>query len=290
MIESKALNMKPLLAYNKVVQPQDVKYPCVASIKMDGYRCLIVDGKAVSRNLKPIANNYVREKLEALNLPSLDGELILTDTKNFNSVQSAFSSHSGKPNFKYVVFDDFSKPNLPYTMRFAEVAQYLRFNNCDGIVTLAFNETVTNEQDLQDLYDYALSKGEEGLIIRDPDGPYKYGRSTLNQGIMLKMKPVEDAEARVIRFEELMHNGDAGNSKKLENLFGGDKLGALVCETEDGVQFKLGSGFDDEQRKEIWYNQSKYLGKLATYKYQNLTPAGKPRFPVFKGFRHSGDM
>lgn len=90
--------MNVMLAYNKVIDPEQLTYPVIASIKEDGYRCAIVDGKPQTRSGKQLANIYTREALEALDLPELDGELVLRDSKSFNSVQSAFGSHGGKPN------------------------------------------------------------------------------------------------------------------------------------------------------------------------------------------------
>jgi DNA ligase-1 len=59
----------------------------------------------------------------------------------------------------------------------------------------------------------------------------------------------------------------------------------VVRYTGSGVVFQVGSGFTDAQRREIWDNQSAYLGKMATVKYQEFSALGVPRFPVFKGFR-----
>ena len=43
-----------------------------------------------------------------------------------------------------------------------------------------------------------------------------------------------------------------------------------------GVKFKIGSGFSDRDRA-----NSPKIGSIITYKYQNLTAKGLPRFPVF---------
>ena len=50
--------MKPMLSHT-ITDTSDVKYPVLVSQKLDGIRCLIIDGVAVSRNLKPIRNNRV---------------------------------------------------------------------------------------------------------------------------------------------------------------------------------------------------------------------------------------
>jgi DNA ligase 1 len=53
-------------------------------------------------------------------------------------------------------------------------------------------------------------------------------------------------------------------------------LGALEMRSDDGIEFKIGSGFNDVQRK----NPPK-IGSRVTYKYMGVSTSGKPRFPIF---------
>ena len=94
-----------------------------------------------------------------------------------------------------------------------------------------------------------------------------------------------------------MHNGNEAKkdatghtdrSSCKANMVPMNTLGALILDTEWG-QLKVGSGFDDAQRQNIWDNQGTHLGKLVTFTYQPFGAKDKPRFPVFKGFRHSDD-
>jgi DNA ligase 1 len=66
-----------------------IKYPILASPKLDGIRCIMINGVAMSRTLKPIPNLYVQERLK--NLPNgLDGELIVGNPTNpdvFNTIR-----------------------------------------------------------------------------------------------------------------------------------------------------------------------------------------------------------
>jgi DNA ligase-1 len=66
------MTFKPMLASPA---PETIKFPVLASPKLDGIRCIIRDGVAVSRNLKPIPNVYIQKSLAGL--PPLDGELIV---------------------------------------------------------------------------------------------------------------------------------------------------------------------------------------------------------------------
>jgi DNA ligase-1 len=69
-------------------------------------------------------------------------------------------------------------------------------------------------------------------------------------------------------------------------------LGALVVEYES-MTFKIGTGFDDKLRKEVWENRDKYLGKLVKFKYQEIGVKDLPRFPSyleFIGYRDEDDL
>ena len=71
---------------------------------------------------------------------------------------------------------------------------------------------------------------------------------------------------------------------------GADTLGSLTVQ-KDGIVFNIGSGFNDEQRKEIWENRDKYIGKLAKYKCFDVQSGyDAPRFPIFLGWRHEDDI
>jgi len=59
----------------------------------------------------------------------------------------------------------------------------------------------------------------------------------------------------------------------------------LVVNSQRWGVFKVGSGFTDEQRNEVWVNASKYIGATITFKYFPHGVKDKPRSPIFKGFR-----
>src|SRR4051812_33650187 len=106
---------KPLLA-SAVENLDDIKFPVIASPKLDGIRCLKIDGKVVSRNFKPIPNRYIREALEYILPNGADGEIIVG--KTFQDVSSGVMSHDGEPEFIYHMFD-YVKDSLgkPYVDR-----------------------------------------------------------------------------------------------------------------------------------------------------------------------------
>ena len=69
--------IKPLLACE--VPLNDVKFPVYVSTKLDGIRCLIIDGVAYSRSLKPIRNKYIQSIIGNEKYNGFDGELVVGD-------------------------------------------------------------------------------------------------------------------------------------------------------------------------------------------------------------------
>lgn len=273
--------LRPMLACSTIPQHDDIQYPVLASPKLDGIRCIMVDGKAYSRNGKLIPNKYIQQTLSSLDLPVFDGELMIAG-KDFNQVQSAVMSEQGKPEFVYHVFDWVGLE--PFHRRLKKAKHLLCTEYVDNPhLTSVIHTRIESPSALSDLYSAYTSLGYEGVIVRAIDGPYKHGRSTLRQGYMLKLKPVNDAEAIICGFEELMRNLDT-SCKKQENLVASGMLGAFIVQWR-GKKFKVGSGFNEQERKFYWQNKDAYMGKPVTFKYQELSSFGVPRFPIYKGIR-----
>lgn len=285
---------RPLLA--EKVKLDTLKYPVFASPKYDGFRCIVnTMGEPVSRNMKPVANNYVRGKLQEMKLPRLDGELLTyTGDKvdDFNTVQSKLSTRSGMPDFKYMVFDlwenaleSFSVRNERLESWFAdELGRISRLSHVQQLL-------IEDEETLLEYEAKCLSEGWEGVMVRSLDGVYKFGRSTVNEGILLKLKRFFDDEAEVVCAHELMHNsneatvnalGYTERSSHKDNMVGMGMLGKFTVRWK-GVEFDIGTGFNEQQRRDFWMED--LSGVTLTFKYQSIGPNGKPRFPVFLGFR-----
>jgi DNA ligase-1 len=289
--------MKPMLAAT-IKDVKLLKFPLLASPKLDGIRCCILNGKAVTRSLKPIPNNYIRKFLEAnaLALDGLDGELMVEG--DFNSVQSAVMREDGEPDFYYAVFDYHNDQHLPYSTRLMKLSLIVaQFNN--QRVREVPQITMNNSKDVDDYEVEVLCDGYEGLIIRSLDGTYKYGRSTLNEAKLMKLKRFEDDEATIVGMEPLYENNNAPTTNALgrtersshqANLVAQNKLGALNVKLKNGKEFSIGTGFDDATRKDMWARKKDLLNKQVKFKYQELSADGIPRFPVYLGMRDSRDI
>lgn len=280
---------KPMLA-GTLDDLKDVRYPVLCTPKLDGIRCLVVSQKAVSRKLKPIPNHYIRTSIEQYALEGFDGEIMLKG-KPFNEISSAVMSRDGKPDFSYVVFDYYSSEGYNNRMR--------NLFNCSNIPNIEYllPVQINNEVELLEFESKCLSEGYEGIMLRSPNGPYKFGRSTLKEGWLLKFKRFTDSEAIILDIYEQMSNqneatedalGHTKRSSHLENLVPAGTLGGFkVKDIKSGVEFRVGSGdgLNNELRLKVWNNPKDYIGKILKYKSQKAGEKDLPRFPLFIGFR-----
>ena len=124
---------------------------------------------------------------------------------------------------------------------------------------------LTNDAELQQWLAQVVKGGGEGLMLHKGSAPYRSGRSD----DLLKLKPFEDAEARIIGYKP-----GRGQWKGM--------TGALLVQSPDGKQFALGSGLTAELRK-----SPPALGSWVTYRYQGLhEKSGLPRFARFMRVRN----
>lgn len=295
------MTFKPMLA--EALDPKfPLRFPLIASPKIDGIRCVIRGGKALSRSLKPIPNAQLRSFLEHKELEGLDGELIL-EGGTFQETTSAVMGRSVDPMItaaiQYHVFD-FHFEGAPFQVRYSAASTMVAAHrpNWPGI-QLVPHILIRDENELAIYESNTLARGYEGVMLRDPNGPYKYGRSTAKEGYLLKLKRFEDAEAEIIGFQqhEINENepyvnelGRTQRSSSKEGKTKVDALGAFIMRRPDGVEFNCGSGLTDEQRYLYWRQRDKLKGQLGKYKWQPHGTKDKPRSPIFLGLRSELDL
>lgn len=287
-----------------------LNYPVIASPKIDGIRCTIQDGVAMSNSLKPLPSELVQMLFGHECLNGLDGELVYGDPcaeDCYNKTSSAVMSkdlpeHMDPALLTFHVFDKFLE-GTSYARRIFELESQINTAHVDhavGQVTWVSQALVQDETQLDSYEAHHTSQGFEGVMVRSPDGFYKQGRSTVREGGLLKIKRFEDAEAIIIGFEEQMHNeneaftGELGQTKRSSakaGLTGAGVLGALVVrDVKTGVEFNVGTGFKADERAALWADREKMVGKTITYKHFPVGAIDKPRHPVFKGFRDPLDI
>lgn len=274
-----------------------LQFPLLASRKLDGIRAVVRDGRVLSRTLKEIPNQFVQAMLGHERFEGHDGELLVGPMNApdvYLKTNSAVMSVSGEPDFTFASFDSILHPERPFRERLP-LQEFI--TDRYQVVPLQHTQ-IHSLEDLLAYQEQVLAEGYEGVMLRDADAPYKCGRSTTREGYLLKLKNYETDEAVVIGVVEALRNdnpatldalGHTVRSSHAENKVGKNTLGALVVKCiHTGVEFQVGSGFDDELRQTLWDNPP--VGRIISY---NHFPHGRktaPRHPTWKGFRDEIDM
>lgn len=234
------------------------------SEKLDGIRAIWTGTKLVTRNGNDIAApQWFTDKLIVRNTLgtnlSLDGEL-WAGRGNFQdavSIVRCASEDKGWDKIRYMVFD------LPKfsTSAFEDRQETLNDLEFPSHVTVVKQTVCKGLAHLTKEMDKMVAQGGEGLMLRKPGSFYEAKRSST----LLKVKRFHDGEAEV-----RAHINGKGKHK--------GRMGALQCRFYDGreVYFEVGTGFTDAERE----NPPK-VGSIITFRYQELTRDGVPRFPVY---------
>jgi len=224
----------------------------LASEKLDGLRGYWNGKDFISRD----GNVYYAPAWFKEGLPPfpLDGELWLGRGR-FQATSSIVRRYDAGKQWEEVRYMVFDAPEVygAFTVRMEAIfklfnarrpkySHLLPHEYCKGITHLK-EELARVEQ-----------KGGEGIILRNPESHYEAGRSNT----ILKVKSFIDAECTITEYE-------AGKGKYK------GMMGALWAKLDNGIEFKIGTGFTDADRK----NPPK-IGDRVTFKYIRLTDVGKP--------------
>ena len=287
--------MKPASEVLTLADLPNLRYPLVATTKLDGIGCRVIEGIPFSPQNKVIPNlllsAWVRKHRRVLR--NLQGELIAPNaTDTFNASTRTFMNATAMiKGSRFVIydrvmegvyFDRFILPDLP------EIDDEMKVERVHHKWCRSANE-VQNELKI------ALKSGHEGLVLRDPEAEYKYGRCTFKEQISLKLKPFRDAEATVIECLPAMENtnpaiinelGRVSRSKDRAGLIQKEMLGALRIKLDDGRECKIGLGpMSHSEREEWWKNRKSKIGLRITYTFLDYGEIDLPRSGKFKGVR-----
>lgn len=280
---------------------EHLRYPILVSPKLNGVRGYVRNGKVWSTANKLLPNVHLQETF--CRFEYLDGEFIVgdpSDTQNSLNRTTSVVMSDDKPidGLKFYAFDHIADTDAPFSARLVLMKLTIKEARSKLLVPIE-HATLTNEVALLGMEARYLEQGYEGLITRDPNAPYKFGKSTAKQAWMGKLKRFVDDEAEIIGFEEGQKNNnekvisETGRSKRSSakaGKVGKNTLGSLACRWKNGKIFNIGTGFTDAEKDYIWANQSKYLGQLAKFKYFELGSGDVPILPVWLGLRDRRDL
>jgi len=284
---------RPMKGWNKAFDLKAVSYPVFGSLKLDGIRALWVGKEFLSSTLNTIPNRNIQRIFSTLGIPAMwDGELI-DGSPNGEGVyhrteSTVMSRDKDAAGVRFWVFD-----NPEASGGFEKRIRTLQ--GIDNWVRVLPQMVLRNPDEVQEYYMGALAEGYEGIVLRHPHGPYKHGRSTFREQYMLKLKPLEDAEAPIIGFEEMEHNlneaeennfGLTKRSSAQAGKVGANTLGAVIVDWH-GKPLRIGcfKGISKVMLQVIWNEREKHMGRLVKFKYFPIGNKDLPRQPRMYGFR-----
>lgn len=250
------------------------------SPKLDGYRCLAIKkgnhAALYSRNGTYYTNfPQIVEALESI--PGdfvLDGEIMSDD---FQSMQkSAFASVRGTTVgdvkfhiFGFIPVDEWDSGTFQTNTadRIALMDKWFEKHDNDMLVRVqqVYTQIV---DDIYSLESHFISEGYEGAMIL-PNIPYYKDRKA---NALMKFKRMETMDVEILDVYE-------GEGKNV------GKMGGLVVLQDNGETCKVGSGFTDQDREDIWADPESVIGRVAEISYQELTADNIMRFPIFTRYR-----
>ncbi len=278
-------------------------WPMVGSYKYDGFRAVVDQrGRLLSRKLKPIKNKALQKKFGGDAFVGLDGELIYGDptAENCFNVTSKIVTTRDAPadGVKFYVFDHWIGPSIPYRSRRANIA----LCKWPKDLVLIPQQMLHNPKQAMEFEEAAVRKGYEGVIFRALDAPYKFGRSTLPQGWLVKLKRFVDIEVEVLEIYPRKKNnnklerderGYAKRSSHKANKVELEEVGGFkVRSLKNKWVFKMGPGIlTQDERRRLWKKRGLFKGRVAAKcRYQPAGMKDKPRFGRFVGWRSRLDF
>ncbi len=244
--------------------------------KFDGLRCVIdpIAGP-ILRSGDPIPCPAVREALSDRRLIGLDGEL--TAPGGLEAAQSAFTSQAAPPQgWRFTAFDDLTAFSRPFEARLAKLryreASLPRF----ALVSPARHAAKASDAAnafagvVDDHLAQDPSRDLDGMILRSPAFPYREGRTSAHRGELIKMKPMGEAEARIIAVTARADDRSA--------------VGSALVKTGDGEVW-VPVGIDRVAARRLWDQRDDLTGRSAVVRSWGRTASGAPRHAVAVAIR-----
>jgi len=252
-------------------QARFITYPAYVQPKLDGMRAMYNPNANdfTSRSGLPACTTCttIKNELKSANgnTLNLDGELY-SRGYSFQNVMKLV--HSNDPNLMYHVYD-YSGTNDSYEVRLNKLKSFFIKNPQFKHIKFVETFVVHNAQDVKRYHDKFKAEGYEGAIVRNAHAQYQSKRTNDLQ----KVKEFQDAEFRVTGFV----------SDSTEHVL-------WECATTSGKTFRVKPSNTDDAAKQGLSKAQKFVGRMYTVQFQELTDGGIPRFPVGLGFKHSSDI
>lgn len=314
LLSAKLLNGSP---EEKARNISRLVFPYQASFKYDGWRIFEYNGEASTRSLKTTEpkNIYTRARMAELyravklhsRIVGLDGELMdgdVTAHDGMSRATSAFGSFDGQPDLQYRIFDSYQYADQPFQERLRRLEDNLTQFLADEFpwAKLVPHDTIHDLDQMWAYMNQEMALGAEGIMLRKPQGRYKWGRSTIIEGLLIAVKKWETAEGVILNVYEQMANlnearinalGRTERSSHQANLEGKGTFGGAELQANGWTEtFRCGNGpgLDAAMRAQLWRIRDQLPGKIVTFRYQAEGSKDRPRFPQWMTLRDPADM
>lgn len=290
--------------------PTSFGEPMLVSYKMDGMRCVAIDGVLYSRNAKPLRPEIQDHFAEFLKFAKdlgtvFDGELYEHGNENFGSLMSKISKGGTivPKDLKFNVFDSVSSQNWAekscvdweFSARYQYYTGILTNVHKFDTVIPVLHSIVKSPQELEKAFRLSMKRNYEGIMARSFKGLYKHGRCTLNDGNIYKFKEWSTADAIVVSFVQASRMTDEVRYGQRET----NELGYLershkavtreLVEEIGSITLRLVSGdyagveIGSTMAKGIdigltWENRQLFVGKHVEVKIMEYGSKDRPRF------------
>lgn len=308
-INSQGDLFSPMLFPNKLVGYDVVDKQMMGSYKLDGMRVIFKNGQMLSRSFKEIGNKQLNERFSAMKDVTKDGNYIFDGELYSHEIDFQQIMHYCRTDdledeplpeslnfycFDVIVNNDNQTPAID---RYANVVDFLtdmkndRFHgwNMKHVIILE-QKLISTPEEAKQMFEEAIEDGYEGLIVKNPNSHYKYGRLSIKSGDGYKMKLFETFDGVIIGVEQatkvdptverkVNELGYHKTSQKKGDRIPIEKASAFRVIYE-GKEVKVSIAEKDEVKEEIWQNKDSYIGRTLEYRATLIGSKDLPRHPT----------
>jgi len=308
---------KPMLPMDCIKEL--LKFPLIASAKLDGVASINRHGVLLGRSLKQHENEYTTALFSKDEYHGLCGEMTLDNKVTGDDLcrltSGALRRIKGEPKMQWNIFDYCTDENkhLPYVERFAQARALVQALNNPDIVMIDYC-WIHSQEELDDYETYLLDLGYEGVIIRDHLADYKYGRCGKTHRGAWRIKTFIHEEILCTSIEEGVTNNNESKVNELgrsersthqENLVPNGTVGSIkgtllkdVLDPQSrkllvpkGTLITVGPGnMPHGDRGYYFRNQHEIVGKVVKFKMFPKGIKDTVRFPTFVLIKNDNDM
>lgn len=271
--ELEELPLLPMLANDYLKQGHRIKYPCYASAKLDGVRCLAIcteEGVILkSRGGKLYDVKHILNQLSSIMKAGdvWDGELYIHG-KYLEEIVSAVKKPNALTNeISFRIFDVVSVEVFEDRITHLKYIEDILYESKIYSVDVLPYEYIKSEVEMKDWHKMYVAQGYEGIMLRNEQGLYESGKRSAD---LQKLKNFLDSEFKII---DIVPDKDGGSIFVVQNTFADNQFNVV--------------GGSHEQRKQWLSEKESLVGQVITVKYQALyKDTSIPQFPTFVSFRN----